>query len=78
MIQPSRSGSHLLMASPEYFTCLASSSSASLGSSTRVVVNGFDAFGSPAGGCFSSPRIVCSPMVTSATSPFFTSVLNSL
>ena len=73
MIQPSSSGSHRFSTSPVYFTPLASSSSVSFGSSTRVTVNVL-VFASPV---LSVPRIAWSPIEISATSPFFTSCLNS-
>src|SRR3990172_4707938 len=50
IIQPRRSASHRFPTSPVYFTPWLSRSSINFGSSTRVVVNAFDSFGSrPAG-----------------------------
>ncbi len=53
MTQPSSSGSQRFITSPVYFTPLASSSSVSFGSSTRVTVKAL-VLASPA---FSVPRI---------------------
>ncbi len=78
MIQPRSSGSQRLTTSPLYLTPRASSSSVSFGSSTRVVVNCLVWLGADGIGSFSVPRIICSPTITSATAPFFTSSLNSL
>ena len=77
MTHPSRSVTQRFMASPANFTPLASSSSASFGSSTRVTVNGCAFSASPAFG-FRVPRSDCSPISTSVTSPLRTSALNSL